>query len=262
MPSEHEKRCFVIMPFDEKFDDVFEFAIQPAANAKGYNCVRMDQIAGPLNLIHEMIHNIYTADVVIADLTGKNANVFYELGLAHSVPVPNKTIMITEENEKIPFDIGAFQVLKYNTSVRGINNLKDGIVKHIEFIETNSNLTSNPVHDYLQKVKLRPKPEFIRPKPDSEQETFDQLYLSQIRITLLHFLNGLPEDQSRTSIRNICDSLRIKKRKFAVSVLYQLEAEGLVEKEKRNQNAFWHISNKGQRMLKKMRENIDYLVLK
>ncbi len=112
---------------------------------------------------------------------------------------------------------------------------------------------------FLNKKNRRKQSKFPKSRiPDSDEELFNQLYLSQIRITLLHFLNDLPEDQSRTSIRNICDSLGIKKRKFAVGVLYQLEAEGLVEKEKRNQNAFWHISNKGQRMLKKLRENIDY----
>lgn len=264
MLSEHEKQCFVIMPFKEKFDELFEFGIKPAVKSKNYQCVRMDQVAGTINLIRGMIHNIYVSKVIIADLTDKNANVFYELGIAHSIPVPDKTIMISEQDEEIPFDIGPFQVLKYKKSFKGITDLRHGIIKRIEFIETRPDETSNPVQDYFLNKKLRRKQnEFpVSRNSDSDEELFNQLYLSQIRITLLHFLNGLPEDQSKLSITTVQKSLNINRRKFVVDILYKLEADGLIEKEKQNQSALWHISNKGQQMLKKLKENIDDGVFK
>lgn len=259
MPNQSKKQCFVVMSFDEKSDEIFDFAIQPAANSKHYSCIRMDKVAGTLNLIHEMIHNIYVSEVIVADLTGQSANVFYELGMAHSVPVPNKTIMISEQNEEIPFDIGSFQVLKYKRTFKGITDLRNGIAKRIEFIETRRDLTSNPVQDYLLKEKNRPKLSGFhkQKKSGSDEEIFDKLYLSQIYVSLLLFLNTLPEEKSKLSITKICNSLNIQKRKFAVDVLYQLETDGLIEKEKRNRNAYWHISNKGRQMLKKLGEMID-----
>jgi len=242
------------MPFSETFDEVFKHAITPAAESRGYHCERMDQVAGTINLIHEMIKNIYEADLIVADLTSKSANVFYELGVAHSVPVPNKVVMIAQQDEEIPFDIGPYQVLKYNRSYEGIVSLREGIAQRIEFIETNSDSTTNPVQDFLQKQENRPKQKIV-PLSDSKEDPLTRLYISQIRLSLLHYLNN--PMHSGLTITNICRALGIQRRKFGVLVLQELVNDGLIEREKKNQRVIWRISAKGKVILGKLGKLID-----
>lgn len=102
------------MPFDKKYDDVFEFAIKDAVQEKESECIRMDKVLVSVNLITTMMDHIYNADIIVADLSGLRANVFYELGIAHSINTSNKTIMIANEDEEIPFDIRLYNVIKYN----------------------------------------------------------------------------------------------------------------------------------------------------
>ena len=88
-------KCFVLMPFAREMRQVFEHAIKPAAKASGYDCFRADDASGPRNIISEIIDNIFKSDVIVADITGNNPNVFFELGVAQTIA--NKTIMICEK---------------------------------------------------------------------------------------------------------------------------------------------------------------------
>ncbi len=248
----NEKLCFAIMPFAKSFDEIFKYAIKAAAESEGYYCERMDQVAGAINLVTEMIRKIYESHIVVADLTNKSANVFYELGIAHSVPGPNKTIMIVEENEDIPFDIGSFQVLKYTRSYEGIQNLRSGIVERIQFIEKDPSST-NPVQEYRTKHNV--KPQLSLHRRDSEEELFNHIYQSQIRVSVLTYLNELTQTEERQNISDICRTLGIQRRKFAVAMLKELEQNGLIVKEK-NEYTSWHVSEKGQNILNKLENMI------
>jgi len=247
------------MPFDERFDEVFEYGITPAVENKGYHCIRMDEVIGSINIIHEIIHNIYEADLIIADLTGKNANVFYELGVAHSVAQTNNTIMIAEKDEKIPFDIVPYKVLKYVHSVKGILTLSKAIADQIDFFEKKGNSTTNPVLDYrTRKNKQLSKKDFpghLRQQP--ADKIFNQLNNSLARLSILSLLNGLHQQSSGLRIRDICQMLSIQKRKIAVMALREMENDGLIKKVKQHKSAFWRISESGKEMLRKLEEVIQ-----
>jgi len=73
--------CFVIMPFKDEMKGVYEGAIKPAVESLGLECIRVDEIDGSGNVVRRIIERIHEAKAVIADLTGKSANVFYELGI-------------------------------------------------------------------------------------------------------------------------------------------------------------------------------------
>src|SRR5690349_7807385 len=90
--------CFMVMPFGVKetlapperqaparidFNRLWEKAYAPAIRALGYDAVRADEDAGAL-IIHEMIERLAISDLVIADLTIPNANVYYEIGIRHA----------------------------------------------------------------------------------------------------------------------------------------------------------------------------------
>ncbi|HYN16177.1 MAG TPA: hypothetical protein VES66_10375, partial [Terriglobales bacterium] len=73
---------------------------------------RADDIYRPSAIVHDIWAYVKTSRVMLADLTGKNPNVFYELGLAHAVGKP--VIMVTQSMEDVPFDLRALRVIEYD----------------------------------------------------------------------------------------------------------------------------------------------------
>ncbi len=116
------KTCFVIMSFNEKYDLVYHQAILPAMNGRGYKCTRADSAPGPANIPSEIIKAIIAADVVIADISEPNPNVYYELGVSHCVG--NKTIAITSNLNTLPFDISPFRATDYKMDHDGLGYLR------------------------------------------------------------------------------------------------------------------------------------------
>ena len=114
--SEKEsKKCFVIMPFRDSYFGLYK-AIRPEVEACGYVCENAaDTKSGKGMITQKVVTAILNADVIIAILTGRNANVMYELGLAHSFKKP--TILISGEKNKnkarLPFDVGDHEAILY-----------------------------------------------------------------------------------------------------------------------------------------------------
>jgi len=80
--------CFVIMPFGVPFDRYYSNIFAPAIQEAGLRAHRGDSIFSSTTIMSDVWHCIRNASVVLADVTGKNANVFYELGLAHASRKP------------------------------------------------------------------------------------------------------------------------------------------------------------------------------
>ena len=114
-----DKRCFVIMPFRDELKSLYEKVRSICQDLK-VECRRSDEIAiGSIS--KGIFEEIFFADVVIADLTFSNPNVYYELAISHCIG--RKTILITQE-EKIPFDIGQEYVIKYTDTIDGSSILE------------------------------------------------------------------------------------------------------------------------------------------
>lgn len=121
--------AFVIMSFKEEYDQVYHQAIRPALAELGYDCKRADDSLAPKNISAELVQDIINADVVIADISEPSPNVFYELGVSHSVG--NKTIIITSRVEAIPFDIKTFRCLAYEPSRDRLRLLKSDLTRAV-----------------------------------------------------------------------------------------------------------------------------------
>ncbi|AFU57890.1 hypothetical protein Ngar_c09480 [Candidatus Nitrososphaera gargensis Ga9.2] len=80
-----EKLCFVLMPFNEEYKFVYNDIIKPVVNALGLEAKRADDIFEPAPIIQGIWEHINKANVIIADLSGRNPNVFYEVGLSHAL---------------------------------------------------------------------------------------------------------------------------------------------------------------------------------
>jgi O-acetyl-ADP-ribose deacetylase (regulator of RNase III) len=118
-----EKTCFVIMPFGDKidkdgktihFDDVYDTFIEPTVKETGITCLRCDKIEESGGIHDKMFTHIYDADVALVDITMVNPNVFYELGMRHTVK-RNVTIIIQQMGTtmQIPFNISGMTVIPY-----------------------------------------------------------------------------------------------------------------------------------------------------
>lgn len=104
--------CFTIMPFGGWFDDYYDNIYQPAIEEAGLVARRADDIYRPGTIVSDIWACTNEAKIVLADLSGKNPNVFYELGLAHALAKP--AVLVTESLADVPFDLRALRVLEYD----------------------------------------------------------------------------------------------------------------------------------------------------
>ena len=111
--GELTQSCFVIMPFAGTFSVVYERIIRPAVEEAGLACVRADELFARPQITHDIWQQIRSCRLVLAELTGRNPNVLYELGLAHAIGKPS--VIITRNDEDVPFDLKALRYLYYNT---------------------------------------------------------------------------------------------------------------------------------------------------
>lgn len=105
--------CFMLMPFDSEFDYIYG-EIKRHLNSKNHPCNRADEIFGSVPIMSNILKEILSSHFVIADLTGQNANVFYELGIAHSFKDPHNIILISQSADDIPFDIRHLNTIIYS----------------------------------------------------------------------------------------------------------------------------------------------------
>jgi hypothetical protein len=117
MAESYMKKCFVIMPFSQTtpahneayWFQFFENFIKPALHENGY--IAEKSVAAPNNITKQIVRELAMADLVLAVLTDGKPNVFYELGVRHSLR--QGTIMILEEEGQRPFDISNYGILSY-----------------------------------------------------------------------------------------------------------------------------------------------------
>ncbi|MEA4968765.1 MAG: tetratricopeptide repeat-containing protein, partial [Bacteroidaceae bacterium] len=161
-----EKICFVIMGFGKKkdpdtnrtidLDETYKKIILPAVHSCGYKCIRADEILDSGLIDRSMYALLYRAELVIADISTYNPNAIYELGVRH-VLKPFSTLIIKEDEGKIPFDINHNRTLNYkhlggeisNTEakkkVRELKDLISAIMKNP--------ITDSPIYSYIPKIK-------------------------------------------------------------------------------------------------------------
>jgi tetratricopeptide (TPR) repeat protein/3',5'-cyclic AMP phosphodiesterase CpdA len=116
-------RIFVVMPFGVKpstpngeehdFDDFYNQILRPVARAEGWEVLRIDELVEPGAINHQAIRELYAADLVVADLSLPNGNVYYELGVRQAIS-PGGTLLIALEGASLPFDLVTQRVLFYS----------------------------------------------------------------------------------------------------------------------------------------------------
>lgn len=152
----NKDKCFIITPIGDDTDPIrrhiegiIDAALRPALEDK-YDLVVAHRISEPGSITKQIITEIYSAKLVVANLTNRNPNVMYELALRHSLGKP--VIMIAEKGTPLPSDIVMERTIFYQNDARGVIELRENIAaaeKEIDYDKTESPIY-NVLHDVLK----------------------------------------------------------------------------------------------------------------
>ncbi|MBA4375695.1 MAG: hypothetical protein C0401_05925 [Anaerolinea sp.] len=134
--------CLAIMPFDGWFDEYYIKIYCPAIKAANLEPFRTDDLYRPSMIINDIWSYTKKAKLILADLSGKNPNVFYELGLAHGIAKP--VILISESINDVPFDLRALRVILYDK-----NNPDWGLLLKNNIINSIKEVLQSPLEAVL-----------------------------------------------------------------------------------------------------------------
>lgn len=123
---------FVLMPFGGEFDDLYVDVLKPAVNQMNLSIGRADDMFGPSNIVDEIWSSILSAKALLIDCTGRNPNVFYELGLGHAIG--RSTILIARNDSDVPFDIRHLRYIRYEYTPRGAITLTTALQNSIRTV--------------------------------------------------------------------------------------------------------------------------------
>jgi hypothetical protein len=109
------------MPFAPKFASVWNDYLKPIIQEVGLRPVRVDEKFSSSSIIMDILDGIASANLVLADLTGGNPNVFYEVGLAHAVKRDSQVVLLTQNRSEVPFDLRLLRCYEYKLGRHGFS---------------------------------------------------------------------------------------------------------------------------------------------
>jgi len=138
---EEPNLCFVLMPFGPKWSrPLFEKHIVPACTRERFNALRADDIYGVSGIMQQVWLYVNRARLIVADLTTRNPNVFYEVGLAHALG--KDVILTTQTMDDVPFDLRAIRCIVYSLELDGPQRFEEDLQKTIRVVIQNTGRTS------------------------------------------------------------------------------------------------------------------------
>lgn len=152
------KRCFIVTPIGgdsteirRKTDGLLDAVISPVLDEHGYDCVVSHREYASGSISREIVKHLLEDELVIANLTGLNPNVMYELAIRHAKQLP--VIQIAESGTKLPFDVQDQRTLSYTDDMAGVEKLKDDL-RHAVSKSEESEAVSNLIVTVLNEIKM------------------------------------------------------------------------------------------------------------
>jgi hypothetical protein len=188
---EAKKECFVISPIDKagseirkRSDQVFKHIISATVEPMGYRPIRADQISEPGIITSQIIQHVVDATIVVADLTGRNPNVFYELAIRHAIRKPLVQLITT--GESIPFDVAGTRTISIDINdLDSVEQAKKELMKQIESIEKGRISLDSPISVALDLKILR------------ESDNPEQRSLADVVSAISNLRNAVAEMEKR-----------------------------------------------------------------
>jgi hypothetical protein len=149
--SIEKKKVFMIMPFEDAFFEIFEMLRREFEDEFDFSHAGEED--NQHNILKDIIQPIYEADIIVADLTGLNPNVLYELAVAHTFN--KKTIVITQDDlGQLPFDLKQYRAKNYSTHFKKFAELLEDMKRNLLGAVSGDVVYSNPVKDFLTQNKI------------------------------------------------------------------------------------------------------------
>ena len=153
--------CFVIAPIGEssseirkRSDQVLNHIIKPAARELGYEAMRADQISEPGVITSQIVQHIMDDAIVVADLTGRNPNVFYELAIRHAIRKPY--VQIIQRGEEKPFDVAGVRTIEIDHhDLDSVQSAKEEIIRQITSMNKEGYLVDSPISITIDFERLK-----------------------------------------------------------------------------------------------------------
>lgn len=159
MANHENRKCFIITPVGDDKSEVREKAegvidvIKPKLKEHGFEAIVPHKMAEMGSITQQILECILNSDLVIANLTGLNPNVMYELAVRHATGLP--IITIAETGTKLPFDITTERTIFYPNDLRGGKIILERLEKAIESIDFTNSVSDNPIFRAKQSFKMR-----------------------------------------------------------------------------------------------------------
>ena len=146
-----QKDCFVIAPIGDpesdtrkRSDQILKHVICPALDKCGYKATRADQMSEPGMITSQVIQHIVDDQLVIADLTDRNPNVFYELAIRHAIRKP--LVQLIQKGEQIPFDVAGTRTIHVDHhDLDSVEEAKQEIVAQVGSLEQDPSKMETPI---------------------------------------------------------------------------------------------------------------------
>lgn len=123
---------FVLMPFKEDMLPVYEDHIKPTCASMELTVRRADDFFTAHSVVQDVWEAIVSARSIVADCTDRNPNVFYEIGLAHTIGKP--TVLLTQRAEDIPFDLRHLRYIEYQLTPRGMKEFESKFKQTVQSV--------------------------------------------------------------------------------------------------------------------------------
>ena len=131
--AQQPPRIFVLMPFASEFNDVYLLGIRDVAERLGFVVERADDIEHSGSILEVIQDQIRQCDIIVADMSGRNPNVFYEIGYAQALGRP--TVLLCRGGETVPFDLQSINYIGYTSIV----DLRDRLEKRLKSLSEQRN---------------------------------------------------------------------------------------------------------------------------
>jgi len=149
-----QKTLFICTPIGSEgsptrsyFDKVRRHIIDPVAIKMGYRTIRADEIPRPGTITNQIVEHLFNDDLVIADMTEMNPNVFYELAVRHAVRKP--VILMAAIGDRIPFDLAAQRVIFYDLDPDNIVRAKEELTRQISEVNSDTFIVDSPIESVM-----------------------------------------------------------------------------------------------------------------
>ncbi len=168
MTPENKPSVFVLMPFDSEFDSIYDGVIKSSLELAGLSVRRADDIQNQRNILRDVFDGIVNSDLIVADLTNLNPNVFYELAIAHAVRKP--VILLTQNIEEVLFDLKPYRLIEYDVHFANIGAARERLTNDGKAFLAGELQFGNPLADFSSEYSVHSRPQVSAQKSNPQTQ--------------------------------------------------------------------------------------------